>query len=58
MTKRRKLATLTVEENAAWIDYFTFAKHRGYSDLRADAYAWRHTCNDFPRLMVFDGARP
>jgi hypothetical protein len=55
---KTNLATLTVEENTAWIFYFTSALEMHYGPLRADNYAWRHICKDFPRLASFHGCKP
>ena len=48
-------ATLTLEEDSAWVGYFTFALGLHYGPARADRYAWRHLCNEFPRLKAFEG---
>ena len=54
---KRNLATLTPEEDAAWVGYFTFALGLHYGQKRADFYAWRRLCEEFPRLTGFDGCR-
>lgn len=58
--KRLALATLTPRENKAWEHYFREAKDRGYSDNRADAFAWKQmtTDPDFDRLRYYHGAKP
>lgn len=48
------VAKLMPEEGAAWTQYFTFAWHRGYSQAKANAYAWKRLQKEFPRLLSFD----
>lgn len=57
--KRKRLATLTRDEDRLWVALFEYAvASLKYGQLRADAYAWRHTCEAFPRLRKFDGCKP
>ena len=58
MKKNKKLATLTLAENSAWETAFTYALHElHYGPARADGYAWRDLCKQFPRLRAFEGCR-
>ncbi len=54
-----KLATLTEQENKYWICYFeTYMNEIRRDAKRADAYAWKLICREFPRLKDFEGATP
>jgi hypothetical protein len=54
----KHLATLTPEENKAWIDAFNWGlTELHYGQNRADRYAWHDICKQFPRLRSFDGCR-
>jgi hypothetical protein len=56
---RRHLARFTVAENHAWCAHFEYAVMTlKYGALRADGFAWRRVCEEFPRLRKFQGARP
>jgi hypothetical protein len=54
---RRNLAALTAAENKRWEQLFSWAVNSGYTQRAADREAWRGLCEEFPRLMKFDGAR-
>lgn len=56
--RRKELATLTPEENAAWERYFELGVLDGMVDAQADEFAWLALCNDFPRLRGFGGCKP
>jgi hypothetical protein len=58
---KRKLATLTPEEEKAW--NFAYAMYADplsstKKDKQAAEMAWVDMQEDFPRLRKFDGARP
>jgi len=54
---KRKLATLTTEEDAAWVAYWQYGLELHYGPNRAAGYAWRQLCKEFPRLQSFDGCK-
>jgi len=53
----RKLATLTLEEDRAWVSAFNFYLDDGETESDADDLAWIDLRSEFPRLMAFDGCR-
>jgi len=56
---RRKLATLTVEEEKAWEFYWRHHLMTGRQGQDRAAYrTWKNLQRDFPRLRAFDGCRP
>jgi hypothetical protein len=57
MKAKRKIATLTSEENHAWEFAFCFYLEDGKSDLQADRLAWRDLVLEFARLKKHDGSR-
>jgi len=54
---KRKLAVLTIAENAAWEKAFCFHVDSGMSDARADRATWKDIQKEFPRLRNFQGCR-
>jgi ribosomal protein S27AE len=57
MTKRKK-ATLTEVEDAAWVEKFSFYVDEGKSDAEADRITWKEMQDEYPRLKAFDGCKP
>lgn len=55
--KRKKLATLTPEEDRAWVQALNFHLEHGDTISRADRLAWQEACERFPRLREYDGAK-
>ena len=53
----RKLATLTLEENQAWVFAFGYYRDNGWVDTEVDKQAWKDLVSEFPRLRTFDGCR-
>jgi hypothetical protein len=58
MAKKIKTARLTAAEDACWVDAFNHAKSMKLGDLKADAYAAREVCKQFPRLKKYDKFAP
>jgi hypothetical protein len=59
MKKKGRMAKLTPAEDRAWVDAFNHAKDAlKYGDLRADAYAAREVCKQFPRLKGYSKFAP
>jgi hypothetical protein len=56
--KKKKLATLTPEEDRFWTNTFSDYVNDGYSDSKADKLAWKETVAQFPRLRAYQGATP
>ena len=50
-----RLATLTPEEDKAWVFAFTFYLDQGMTDEETDRKAWADLQEAFPRLKAFDG---
>jgi len=57
MKKPFRLATLTPEEDQAWVKAFVYYLDEGRTDAQADAAAWADLQEQFPRLKDFDGAK-
>lgn len=55
---RRKLATLTPEQDKVWVSLFTLNVNNGMTELQADEDAWQGLTEQFPELKKFDGAKP
>ena len=55
MTKQRKIAVLTPEEEKAWTFAFEFYSNQGMKDDEADFSAWKDVQEQFPRLREYDG---
>jgi hypothetical protein len=53
--KSKRLATLTLAEDSAWIFAFCLYLDDGKTDLQADRLAWRDLKLEFPRLKEFQG---
>lgn len=58
MTKKKKLATLTMIEDRYWVNYFEFYTNEGLTDTKAGQRAWKALQDDFPRLKKYDGCKP
>ena len=57
--KQRRLATLTPDEDAAWVYALNYyIEDEGMGDSRADRAAWKDVQQQFPRLKEYDGAKP
>ena len=59
--KRKNLARLTPEEDAAWDYAFEFYGNSSEEEMTDDeiaALAWKDIQAQFPRLKTFDGALP
>lgn len=54
---KKRLVTLTSEQDKIWVKLFENAANGGATDLQADKLAWEGLCEQFPHLRVFDGAR-
>jgi hypothetical protein len=54
----KKLATLTPEEDKAWVFAFNYYLEEGKTENQADKMAWRDLKKEFPRLREFDGCKP
>lgn len=46
---------LTPEENKRWEQLMAIGLNDGLTDSQADKGAWRGLCEEFPRLLEFDG---
>lgn len=53
----RKLATLTLKEDRAWVFALNYHLDSGQTASEADRYAWEDLVSEFPRLRAFDGCR-
>ena len=53
----RKLATLTLEEDRAWVFAFDFYLDQRWTRIEADKRAWKDMQAEFPRLLAFDGCK-
>ncbi len=51
----KNLATLTIEEDAHWTDFFEDSLNDGLTERQADLRAWEYMQQEFPRLQAFDG---
>lgn len=56
--KPKCIATLTPEEDAAWVKSFNAALEQTGNDDEADRIAWAEIVQMFPRLAAFDGCKP
>lgn len=50
-----KKATLTAEEDKAWVNIFEYYINEGKSDTQADKLAWKDLQEQFPRLKNYSG---
>ena len=53
----RKLATLTLEEDRAWVFAVNFYLDQRWTSIESDERAWKDMQAEFPRLQAFDGCR-
>jgi hypothetical protein len=59
MKKKKRLATLNPIEENSWVYYFTYyVINQRKSNAEADRLTWRDMRREFPRLHLYDGARP
>ena len=55
--RKRKLATLTPEQDKVWVALFTLNLNNGMTETQADEDAWQGLCEQFPELRKFDGCK-
>ena len=56
--KKIRIATLTPQEDKAWVDAFNWSMEQHKSAKRADRYAFATVRDQFPRLKKFDKLAP
>lgn len=54
----RKLATLTIAEDKAWVQAFNLHFEDGETPAETDQNAWEDMKKEFPRLASFEGIAP
>ena len=45
---------LNTKENKVWVKLFNYYKDKGYSDLKADKFAFEDLVKEYPRLKGSD----
>ena len=58
VTRKKRLAILTKDENALWEKLFSDYMNDGKSESSADRLTWRDLQKAVPRLQSFDGCKP